>query len=218
METILDGRYELYDYGHALDILQASFSEEWNEILTALEKLWITHTDITEAGGNKTAIAKKVDDLLFPYDWAEAKITGDLVITQHIRSSRSGTHKEQDYVVKNWLEAHNIDFVKGKVALDLEWNSKDQTFDRDLMAMRAFYDAKIIDVGIILTRAESLNNIFRELDTKGKYGASTTHIKKLLYRLDNRRNGACPILAIGITGKNVLSSENTQLSFDGIGE
>lgn len=27
---------------------------------------------------------------------------------------------------------HNIDFLKGRVAFDLEWNSKDQTFDRDL--------------------------------------------------------------------------------------
>ena len=31
-----------------------------------------------------------------------------------------------------------------------------------------------------------------------KYGASTTWIGKLLYRLNSRRNGGCPILAIGI--------------------
>ncbi|MCM1103885.1 MAG: hypothetical protein NC409_07225 [Clostridium sp.] len=31
-----------------------------------------------------------------------------------------------------------------------------------------------------------------------KYGASTTWIGKLTYRLDSRRNGGCPILAIGI--------------------
>lgn len=31
-----------------------------------------------------------------------------------------------------------------------------------------------------------------------KYGASTTWMGKLLYRLDSRRNGGCPILAIGI--------------------
>jgi len=31
-----------------------------------------------------------------------------------------------------------------------------------------------------------------------KYGASTTWMGKLEYRLKSRRNGGCPILAIGI--------------------
>ena len=31
-----------------------------------------------------------------------------------------------------------------------------------------------------------------------KYGASTTWMGKLTYRLDSRRNGGCPILAVGI--------------------
>ena len=36
-----------------------------------------------------------------------------------------------------------------------------------------------------------------------KYGASTTWMGKLLYRLNSRRNGGCPILAIGIKKKCV---------------
>jgi CRISPR-associated protein Csd2 len=31
-----------------------------------------------------------------------------------------------------------------------------------------------------------------------KYGASTTWMGKLLYRLNAGRNGSCPVLAIGI--------------------
>ncbi|MFI5102054.1 MAG: BglII/BstYI family type II restriction endonuclease [Terriglobales bacterium] len=30
--------------------------------------------------------------------------------------------------------------MKGGVALDVEWNSKDQTFDRDLYAFRTFFE------------------------------------------------------------------------------
>lgn len=41
---------------------------------------------------------------------------------------------------KTYIDGHNIDFIKGRVAFDLEWNSKDQTFDRDLLAMRTYYD------------------------------------------------------------------------------
>ena len=90
------------------------------------------------------------------------------------------------------------------MAFDLEWNSKDQTFDRDLLAMRTYFECGLTEVGIIVTRSEELNGIFKELlDDKGdplirKYGASTTWIGKLLYRLKSRRNGGCPILAVGI--------------------
>ena len=83
-------------------------------------------------------------------------------------------------------------------------NSKDQTFDRDLLAMRTYFDCGLIEVGVIVTRSEELNDIFKQVrDDSGqllmkKYGASTTWIGKLIYRLDSRRNGGCPILAIGI--------------------
>lgn len=62
----------------------------------------------------------------------------------------------------------------------------------------------MIDVGVIVTRAEELNEIFKEVKDDGgqplmkKYGASTTWMGKLTYRLDSRRNGGCPILAVGI--------------------
>ena len=42
----------------------------------------------------------------------------------------------------------SIDFLKGRVAFDLEWNSKDQTFDRDLLAMRTYYDCDIVSDGL----------------------------------------------------------------------
>ena len=80
----------------------------------------------------------------------------------------------------------------------------EQTFDRDLLAMRTYFDCGLIDVGVIVTRAEELNEIFKkEKDDNGqllmkKYGASTTWMGKLTYRLDSRRNGGCPILAVGI--------------------
>ena len=112
---------------------------------------------------------------------------------------RSGAFTELDTItINNYIDGHNIDFVKGKVAFDLEWNSKDQTFDRDLLAMRTYFDCDVIDVGIIVTRSEELNDIFKQLNIMSKYGASTTWIGKLIPRLKARRNGGCPILAIGM--------------------
>jgi len=49
------------------------------------------------------------------------------------------------------------------VAFDLEWNSKDQTFDRDLYAFSAFSLCGAIDAGILVTRSAELNSVFRRL-------------------------------------------------------
>jgi len=46
-----------------------------------------------------------------------------------------------------------------------------------------------------------LDPLFRKLEIMPKYGASTTHMGKLLPRLEAGRNGGCPILVFGITTK-----------------
>ena len=198
-------KYEFQDYGHAMEILTASCPQEWEDLKACLSSFSITKADIVTAGGNKSSIPKQFDSILFPKGWKEVKITADLLIRKEERSSRSGSQgfkpeRVEEIAVKGYIDGHNIDFVKGRVAFDLEWNSKDQTFDRDLLAMRNYFDARIIDIGVIVTRSAELNAVFSALgeDVKKKYGASTTWMGKLEPRLQARRNGGCPILAIGI--------------------
>lgn len=195
-------KYEFRNYGHALEILSEVFPKEWKEIQECLAKFVITEDDLLVAGGNESQIPKKFDDILYPYGWKEIKISGDLEVKLYQRlnkKSKSFAPTPFDSkMIKGYIDGHNIDFVKGKVAFDLEWNSKDQTFDRDLLAMRTYFECGIIDVGIIVTRSTELVDIFKKLDINKKYGPSTTHMDKLIYRLDSRRNGGCPILAIGI--------------------
>lgn len=201
-------KFEFYNYNHALEILTQAFPNEWNEVMDCLAQLDISVDDLTAAGGNETNIPKKFDDVLYPYGWREIKITGDLIIKKYPRQAkqrgRFASEPYEEKTIMGYIDGHNIDFVKNRVAFDLEWNSKDQTFDRDLLAMRTYYDCDIISAGIIVTRSEELNEIFRSTignDGKAlikKYGASTTWMGKLLPRLDSRRNGGCPILAVGI--------------------
>lgn len=209
IDSDLLNKFEFYNYGHALEILHDAFPIEWSELQECLRRLRLTLADIKKAGGNESPIPKKFDDVLYPYGWREIRISGDLVVKKYPRQTaqRRGRFAEEPYeveTIEGYIDGHNIDFLKNRVAFDLEWNSKDQTFDRDLLAMRTYFDCGLIDVGIIVTRAEALNEIFRqEKDDHGqalikKYGASTTWIGKLTYRLDSRRNGGCPILAVGI--------------------
>lgn len=200
----LTARFEFLSYGHALEILSDAFPEEWNEIQNSLRSLTISVDELKQAGGNETAVPKKFDDVLYPLGWREIKITGDLIVKLFPRkvAQRRGRFADEPFeekLIKGYIDGHNIDFLKNKVAFDLEWNSKDQTFDRDLLAMRTYFDCGLIDVGVIVTRSENLNDVFKELDILSKYGASTTWLGKLKYRLDSRRNGGCPILAVGIT-------------------
>ncbi len=204
----IQNKYEFYNYGHAIEILSEAFPTEWNEIQQCLSQLSISTDDIRAAGGNETAIPKKLDEVLYPLGWREIKITGDLIVKLYPRkANQRGRFDSEPFdqkTIEGYIDGHNIDYVKDKVAFDLEWNSKDQTFDRDLMAMRTYFDCGLIEVGIIVTRSQELNEVFKALENEGgrklmpKYGASTTWMGKLLPRLNSRRNGGCPILAIGI--------------------
>lgn len=216
-------KYEYKDYGHALEILHESFEEEWREIQDTLRRLKLTVADISTAGGNESPIPKKFDDVLYPYGWREIRISGDLIVKKYPRQTaqRRGRFADEPYeteVIEGYIDGHNIDFLKNRVAFDLEWNSKDQTFDRDLLAMRTYFDCGLIDVGVIVTRAEELNEIFKEIGIMAKYGASTTWMGKLTYRLDSRRNGGCPILAVGIRKECVEGYERLKRYSEGIAE
>ena len=178
-----------------------AFPAEWGELQDCLRSAQIATEDLLASGGNETNIPKKFDDFLYPRGWREIKITGDLLVKMFPRGQSRGHFSKEPFeekIIKGFIDGHNIDFEKGKVAFDLEWNSKDQTFDRDLLAMRTYFDCGLIEVGVIVTRSAELNDVFSELGIKAKYGASTTWLGKLETRLNSRRNGGCPILAVGI--------------------
>lgn len=208
----ITNKFCFYNYNNAGVILDGVFKEEFEEILDAMSKFEITTDDILAAGGNESAMPKKFSDILRPKGWKESKISADLIV--HI-SRKIGKNAYDDYTaqINNYIDGHNIDYFKGRVALDFEWNSKDQTFDRDLFAFRTYYECNIISVAVIVTRSAELNKVFDAIDRKAtserekikkKYGASTTWIGKLLYRLESRRHGGCPVLAAAILPKCVV--------------
>jgi len=179
--------YEIRDYHHAATILAHEFQTEFQDVCKALSGFRITTADILAKGGNESAIPKKFSAILRPLEWKEQKLQANLMVDERTVSS----------------DTHRIDYVKGQVALDVEWNSKDQTFDRDLYAFRTFFEFGKISVAVLITRSEQLNGVFTKLDVMPKYGASTTHLGKLWPRLDASRHGGCPVLVFGITPASI---------------
>jgi len=218
-------KYDVYSYRHAAAIMKTSFPVQLAEIEAALLDFSITTQDIAMPGGNESEIPKKFSTALRPKNWHESRVQGDLVIRvfeqseEILDNGKLKKHKlpeKQKIVLENYIDGHKIDYVKGRVALDLEWNSKDQTYDRDLYAFRMFHECGIISVASLITRSEKLDPVFDvtpqlrkdgtiELNKDGtkklcnkKYGASTTWMGKLLYRLNAGRHGGCPVLVFGI--------------------
>lgn len=192
-------KYDIHEHKNAISILYMAYPDLFKEICYVLDQIRITKQMITVAGGNESQIPKAFSNILRPLGWQEVKLKAETLVND-IETVRTETHK--------------IDYVKGQVAFDLEWNSKDQTFDRDLYAFRSFFEFNKIDLGIIVTRSTSLHDYFRTLgvhtDSHGvtrpiisKFGASTTHFNKLLYRIDEGRSGGCPVIAFGITQQGI---------------
>lgn len=187
-------KYELYNFNHAVEIMTQAYEEEWQDLTKALTDFYITREELLCGGGNESAIPKRFSSALRPRNWQEIKITGDLIVKLHSGKPK-GTEERK---IVDFIDGHKIDYVKGELAVDMEWNSKDQTFDRDLYAFRTFYECGIIKCGAIITRSAALDSEFKSLGIKKKYGASTTWMGKLIPRIHSGRHGGCPLMVIGI--------------------
>ncbi len=155
---------------------------EWKDILNVLEAFKLLRSEIVVGGGNKSKIAKSLDSGFYGRGWEEKKFDTSIVIDKQVHNSPT----------------HKIDCYKSSVALEVEWNNKDPFFDRDLNNFRLLFDLRAIDVGVIITRCDELQEIFKSLNIGPSYGKNTTHMGQLLPRIEGGGGGGCPILVFGI--------------------
>lgn len=183
-------KYEIHEWKHACAILKTDFPTEWEDLIKVLRAFELKRSEIIEPGGSKSPISNSIDRFLYTRGWIEKEFDTKIVIDQN--EIESPTHK--------------IDCYKNRVALEIEWNNKDPFYDRDLNNFRLLFDLRVISVGIIITRSDELQDIFNDLGRGKSFGASTTHMSKLLPKIKGGGGGGCPLLVIGITKK--LYNEN----------
>jgi len=176
------GRFEIHEWRHASAILRHDFPHEWQHLLEMLRAFRLQKSWIAKGGGNKSELSRWVDAFLGARGWVEKQF--DTAVVVDGVEARSPTHK--------------IDCYRNRIALELEWNNKDPFFDRDLNNFRLLFDLRAISIGVILTRCDELQAIFDDLGRGASYGPSTTHMSKLLPRIEGGGGAGCPIIAIGI--------------------
>ncbi len=174
--------YEFHEWKHASAILSQDFPAEWGDLLALLQDLRLRKSWISVGGGNKSKLAIYVDDFLVRRGWVEKQFQTAIEVDG--KRLDSPTHK--------------VDCYKNGVALEVEWNNKDPFYDRDLNNFRLLFDLRAVSVGVILTRADELQDIFRDLGRGSSYGMSTTHMSKLLPRIEGGGGAGCPLLVFGI--------------------
>ena len=211
----LRDRYSVTSYRSAAAVLRQRAPDDLERILRILDAFTITRTEIRKPGGNRMAATRRFADLALMEGFEEeVRIEADLHVK--LRAGKGAGAPEIDRILReDYIHNHMVDFWRGRVAFDYEWNSKDQTYDRDLYAFRSFFEAGVIDVGVIVTRELSqgffaslgpaLNKDGSEAATTvaAKFGASTTGTHKLISRIAAGRSGGCPVLVFGILPGNV---------------
>ena len=181
---ILD-RYEIHEWRHATAILANDFPNELKDIIEVLTDFRLLESQIRKEGGNKSGISGALDQPLYARGWKEKNFQTKVVIDEIVKESPT----------------HKVDCFKNEVALEVEWNNKDPFFDRDLNNFRLLFELRAISVGVIVTRCDELQQIFISLGRGNSYGASTTHMSKLLPRIEGGGGGGCPISVFGISNK-----------------
>lgn len=175
-------KYEVHEWRHALAILKGDYPSEFKDIVEVLRGFRLKKSFITEPGGNKSKISIAIDSALTARGWEEKCF--ETRITVDDKSYDSPTH--------------SVDCFKNGVALEIEWNNKDPFYDRDLNNFRLLFELRVVSVGVIFTRCDELQGVFESLGRGSSYGMSTTHMSKLLPRIEGGGGGGCPILVFGI--------------------
>lgn len=215
----LADRFELRETRNAAAILAATAPEEFDEMCSVLCAFVLRTADLTEAGGNESKLAARLNTELRSRGWREGRV--DTVVRSMLQVQPWAPAGEHEVIVRTdevRNEGYKVDNVKGRVALDVEWNAKDGNLDRDIGAYRSLYDAGLIDGAVLLTRThDDLRELARDLSraagqsdeqVRSRFSTSTTtHLGKLESRMTRGDAGGCPLLAVAISARCWLPDE-----------
>ncbi|WP_318656432.1 BglII/BstYI family type II restriction endonuclease [Scrofimicrobium canadense] len=180
-------------------------------MLSVLEQFQLDPQTWMRAGGNRGDVAKEIDSAFEERGWAERRL--DLKTHAFLLDRKGQVKTTFDPV---YQEGYLVDNVKGRVALDVEWNAIDGNLDRDMTAYRSWHEAGAITAAVIITKHQaSLRSLLNRL--WGDYNnardiqlqvtkppidmatSTTTNFEKAELRIRRGVMGTCPLLVMGVS-------------------
>jgi len=175
-------KFEIHQWRHAIAILKTDFPGQWRDLCSVLTQFHLCKSWLTTGGGRKSKISANIDSFMYSRGWVEKSFETSFTV--------DGVEFE--------TPTHSVDCYKNRIGIEIEWNNKDPFFDRDLNNFRLLFELRVLSVGVIITRCDELQEIFNLLGRGSSYGSSTTHMSKLLPRIEGGGSGGCPLLVLGI--------------------
>lgn len=200
-------RFEWREVRNAAAIAKATNHEEWDDIMTVLRQFELTLAELMLPGGNKSGLTGRLESAFKERGWRESRLDTEITLTTQQSVYKAAGEKKPQIVTSSVMnQGYKVDGLKGRIALDVEWNAKDGNLDRDIGTYRAMYEAGFLDAGVIITRTQDdLRAAALGYDpTTTKFDTTTTtNLDKLVPRLTRGDAGGCPVLAIAICVKTL---------------
>lgn len=187
---------------NAAAVLRSTNPDAFGDLTEVLREFQLRATDITDAGGQESAVPHRLNGAFRSRGWREGDYTARLTSVLKLLPYRPANEVEATSTEASAdTTSYKIDNIRGRVALDVEWHAKDGNLDRDVAAYRSLYEAGIIDAAVVITRHfATIRALSIALGRAGGFSTTTTTtIDKLGPRLIRGDGGGCPILAVGIT-------------------
>ena len=214
-------RYTFMETGSAAKIADAVCGEAFAEVVGVLERFTLTSQLLLTKGGSRGPIPRIIDDAFEAKGWMEARV--DLYKRAYlfpgqnaptVKDDPLGERANEALISETYQQGYSVDNVKGRLALDVEWNPKDGNLDRDFSAYRAWHEEGLIDVAVLVTRmhretSKITDDAWSEFITRHpehakrtqtvNYRTTTTaNYEKARERVLRGDLGTCPILVVGI--------------------
>ena len=150
--------WDFQSLNYASAVVADEFEPEFERFLDALLTAKFTVEDaIIKRGGGRSDQTTALGKALVTQGWGANNITiknrVEFSANFEAVDTESTTH-EIDHLVSNG---------DGRLAaIEIEWNNKDEFFDRDVQAIRRLYELNVIDLGVIITRSEALESKIKD--------------------------------------------------------
>jgi len=144
--------FDIVWLSHAEAIFKHDFGNALVELSEALSELTLPISEIVGSGGGETKFTPRLRRRLSDLGWPKHNFRIEKVIDG---ASRESTSHEVDHV-------RRFESPAAAIACEIEWNTKDTFYDRDLQNFKRLHTEGAISAGVIITRGRTLQSALED--------------------------------------------------------